>query len=180
LLRLWLGEDLGGQISSFFVPIIVGCCLTAISSISCAQLGSLNRLGLLLFFGAMTGLLLVGGVWLGWRFWGIAGAAWGFLFSRVALIAQDLAVVRIIGAGGWLSSKTWKQVAGHLLVALGFYLSFLWIEGHSLLRLFPAGLHGILIAVAMFRPFDKEWLGKRTAATPLRRSGVPLPEGRVK
>ena len=65
------------------MPIIVGCCLTAISNIAAAQLGPLNRLGTGLIFNTLACVLLIGGVYIGWNWNGVIGVAWFFLISRV-------------------------------------------------------------------------------------------------
>ena len=102
LLRLWLGNELGATVAPILVPIIVACCLTAIANVSTAQLGSLNRVGTGLVFNILTCILLVAGVFYGWRWYGVVGVAWAFLFSRIVPFAQDLFVIRLVGeADGW-------------------------------------------------------------------------------
>jgi O-antigen/teichoic acid export membrane protein len=151
LLRLWLGEKLGAMILPLFAPIIIGCCLTAISNISAAQLGPLNRVGTGLVFQILLCLLLVTGVYWGWHWYGIVGVAWAFLFSRVILIGQDLFVIRLVKAGGWLAVKTWKHLA--LQIAIGccfFSTAWLWYRS-SLWQLIPACLHACIISIWVVR-----------------------------
>ena len=153
LLRLWLGENLGVAVAPILVPIIIGCCLTGVSNISTAQLGSLNRVGTSLIFSILTGALLVVGVIAGWRWNGVVGVAWAFLLSRAVLIVQDLSVIRLIGAGGWLAASTWKHLAVQVAIGLAFFSTiFLWPR-NSLWQLIPALLHGGLIsALLLYQP----------------------------
>lgn len=76
LLRIWLGADRGMQVSPFFTPVVVAFCLTAISNISAAQLGALNRVGTSLGFSVAAGLLTAAGVYIGWRMAGVTGVAY--------------------------------------------------------------------------------------------------------
>jgi hypothetical protein len=147
LLRLWLGETLGAAVAPIFVLIVIGCCLTATSNVAAAQLGPLNRVGIGLCFQMLTCVLLVTGVYMGWHWNGVVGVAWAFLFSRIVLIAQDLFVIRLIGAGGWLATRTWRHLGLQLAVGLAFVSTvFLWPRP-SLWQLIPACLHGCIIAV---------------------------------
>jgi O-antigen/teichoic acid export membrane protein len=142
LLRLWLGQHIGASISPIFVPIIVGCCFNAISNISGAQLGPLNRVGAGLVFSIMTGALLITGVFAGWHWNGIVGVAWGFLFSRIIGVIQDFYVIRLVNAGGWLAASTWRQLGLQLGIGLLFSVFiFIWPR-ESLWQLIPATLHG--------------------------------------
>ena len=151
LLRLWLGEKLGAMILPLFVPIIIGCCLTAISNISTAQLGPLNRVGTGLMFQILLCILLVGGVYWGWQWYGVIGVAWAFLFSRVILIAQDLFVIRLVNAGGWFSARTWKHLGMQVAVGCGFFsTAWLWSRS-SFWQLIPACLHAGIVATWIVR-----------------------------
>lgn len=146
LLRLWLGEKLGAMILPIFVPIIIGCCLTAISNISGAQLGPLNRVGTGLAFQILLCMFLVAGVYSGWRWYGIVGVAWAFFLSRSVLVAQDLFVIRLVNAGGWLASRTWKHLALQIVVG-GCFLSTALIRSRSSFwQLIPACLHACIIS----------------------------------
>jgi O-antigen/teichoic acid export membrane protein len=144
-LRLWLGDKLSTAIAPIFVPIVIGCCLTAISNISTAQLGPLNRVGIGLIFNILTVVLLVVGVFEGWRWSGVVGVAWAFLFSRIALIVQDLFVIRLIGAGGWCAARTWKHFAVQFAIGLAFFSTVFFWPRSSLWQLIPACLHGCVI-----------------------------------
>ena len=146
LLRLWLGAELGGAVAPLFAPIIAACSLTAISTISSAQLGSLNRLGTGLVFTVGTGLLLIVGIYFGWHWHGVVGVAWGFLFSRAVVVAQDLYVMRLIRAGGWLAASTWRHLAAQLIVALVFSATAWLGPRTSLWQLLPAVVHGAVVA----------------------------------
>ena len=147
LLRLWLGKELGATIAPLFVPIVIGCCLTAISKISTAQLGPLNRIGAELIFNILTCGVLVVGVFWAWHRNGAVGVAWAFLCSRVMLIAQDLFVIRLVNAGGWLAAKTWKHLGLQLLIGLAFSSTVLLWPRPALWQLVPACLHGGIVVI---------------------------------
>jgi O-antigen/teichoic acid export membrane protein len=151
LLRLWLGQKLGAAIAPILVPIIVGCCLTGISNISAAQLSSVNRVGTALIFSSLTGVLLVASVYAGWQWLGIVGVAWAFLFSRIVFIIQDLFVIRLFGAGGWLAASTWKHLTLQIAVGLIFFLIGLSWPRLSFWRLMPALLHGAVVGSWLLR-----------------------------
>jgi O-antigen/teichoic acid export membrane protein len=151
LLRLWLGQDLAAVVEPMFVPVIIASCLTAISNISTAQLGSLNRVGTGLFFNVGTACLFVVAVYVGWHWNGVAGVAWAFLASRVVMLAQDLFVIRLVRAGGWLSKATWRQIGTQICVGLMFALSLLIQPPTSFWHLIPALLHGALVAAWLLR-----------------------------
>jgi O-antigen/teichoic acid export membrane protein len=151
LLRLWLGLELGAEVSPIFAPVIVACCLTAISNISSAQLGSLNRVGTGLIFNAVSACLLIVGVYFGWQWGRVEGVAWGFLASRAAVVAQDLYVILHVKAGGWLAMRTWRQVA--LQTGLGLVFSatiFLWPRD-TFWQLIPAAFHGVAMVGWLLR-----------------------------
>jgi len=133
------------------VPVIVGCCLTAISSTSTAQLGSLNRVGTGLIFNMLAGILLVGGVFLGWQWWGVVGVAWAFVFSRSVLIIQDLFVIHLVRAGGWLAVRTWKHLGLQITIGLGFLSTALIWPRVSLWQLLPALVHGAVVSAWLLR-----------------------------
>jgi O-antigen/teichoic acid export membrane protein len=166
LLRIWLGEGLGAAVAPLFTPIVAGCCLTAVANISGAQLGSLNRVGTALLFTIAAGLLLVAGVYFGWQWGGLIGIAWGFFFSRAALVAQDLYVIRLISAGGWLSAKTWRHVSCQCAVALLFAGCIFIAPRESSRQLIPAVLHGTLVA---------GWLLRAPIKSRFARFRTPLP-----
>lgn len=152
-LTLWLGSDLGLQVEPIFAPIIIAFCLTAISNISGAQLGSLNRVGTGIFFHAAAGLLLALGVWVGWKMGGIQGVAYGFLASRLALVAQDFFVITLIKGGGWLAFSTWIQIVIQALVGLLFHFlsRFTGNEIHLIFAL--AILHSVVVSAWLCRGF---------------------------
>jgi O-antigen/teichoic acid export membrane protein len=159
LLRLWLGDNLGANVAPIFVPIILACCLTAISNIAAAQLGPLNRLGLGLMFNIAACVLLIVGIYYGWHWKGVVGVAWAFLFSRVALVAQDLFVIRLVKSGGWLSSHTWKNAGTQLTVGGIFALALLFFPRDSVWLLAPAVLHGSGVALWLLRNPLRRTLG---------------------
>ncbi|MBI3850077.1 MAG: oligosaccharide flippase family protein [Verrucomicrobia bacterium] len=150
-LRLWLGEARALQVAPMFTPIIIAFCLTGIATISAAQLGPLNRMGMAFGFKLAAGLLLMAGVYVGWHLGGMVGVVYGFLCSRVVFLAQDLYVIRLVKAGGWLAVRTWLTVAGQCLVGAGFALVYLVLPQNSLWVLPFAVLHGVLVAVWLLR-----------------------------
>jgi len=151
LLRLWLGQHLGASVAPIFAPIIIGCCLSAISNISTAQLGSLNRVGTGLIFNILTGGLLVAGVIVGWHCNRILGVAWAFLASRLVLVLQDLFVIRLVGGGGWLALRTWKRLA--MQTAIGVFFSAIGLAWPrtSAWQFILALLHGAGVAGWLLR-----------------------------
>ena len=159
LLRFWLGHTMGIklgeatalQVGPLLVPLVGACCLSAVSNISSAQLSSFNRLGTQIIFSVSAGLLAIVGVWTGWHWFGVAGVAYGYLFSRLALVAQDLYTIRLLQAGGWLAAGTWLQVAAQLLVGAGFAMVYLFLPPDSAWLLVPAVLHGGLMAAWFLR-----------------------------
>lgn len=159
LLRFWLehtmGMELGRatalQVGPLLIPLVSACCLSALANISGAQLASLNRLGTAIGFSTAAGLLAIAGVWVGWHGFGVVGAAYGYLFSRLALVAQDLFFVRLQHAGGWLAAGTWLQVVAQVLVAAGFSAAYLILPPDSFWLLVPAALHGGLMAAWFLR-----------------------------
>jgi O-antigen/teichoic acid export membrane protein len=159
LVRFWLahtmGVDLGEkaalQVAPLLVPLVAACCFTALANISNVQLASLNRLGTAIGFGVAVGLLAIAGVWIGWKTGGIVGAAYGFLFSRIALVAQDLFTIRLLKAGGWLDLHTWGKIGAQSLVGAVFALSYFIFQRDSYWLLIPAVLHGGLVALCVSR-----------------------------
>jgi O-antigen/teichoic acid export membrane protein len=159
LLRVWLmhtmGMELGQQtalrVGPLLTPLVVACCFNAMANISAAQLASLNRLGATVCFSTAAGLLAVAGVWMGWNVAGVVGVAYGFLFSRLALLAQDLFTIRLLKAGGWLDLRNWKHAAAQCCAGAVFALGYLFIPHNSLWLLVPAALHGGLVTAWLLR-----------------------------
>ncbi|HYA79089.1 MAG TPA: hypothetical protein VED19_01105, partial [Candidatus Nitrosopolaris sp.] len=159
LLRVWLTHTMGmklglatvAQVGPLLTPLVIACCFSSMANISTAQLASLNRLGMTVVCSTAAGLLAIAGVWIGWNLAGVVGAAYGFLFSRLALVAQDLFAIRLLKAGGWLSPHTWLKVGAQVLVGAFFALSYLFIPHDSLWLLVPAALHGGLVAIWLLR-----------------------------
>ena len=159
LLRLWLSHTVGAQlwagvavqVGPLLVPLVVACCLTSLANISGAQLASLNRLGTTIGFSVAAGLLAMVGVWFGWQWGGVPGAAYGFLFSRIAFVAQDLFTIRLLGAHGWLDWRTWWRLGGQGLVGAIFALAYLAFHRDSYWLLIFAALHGGLVAAWFLR-----------------------------
>lgn len=182
LLHLWLDVWRGGgaavaqNVAPLFVPVIVAYCLTAMASISAPQLSALNRMGTACGFIALTGLLTLAGVWFGWQAAGVVGVAYGFLFGRLGLIAQDLFVIRLIKARGWLAAETWTSVAAQAGVAAVCALPQLLLPRNSLWHLLPATLHAGLVAGWLVRhPLRRILDQARAKAFPLAASGLEPP-----
>jgi O-antigen/teichoic acid export membrane protein len=144
VLRLWLGESLSHQVQPLFLPLIIAASVSAISSISGAQLGPLNRLGLGVVFSLVHGFCTAGAVWLGWHVAGTVGVAWGILISRLSVLVQDIVVIRITGGGGWLALATWKQVLVLSLFSACFYTLFNLTTKHLASQLILSVLHATL------------------------------------
>jgi O-antigen/teichoic acid export membrane protein len=165
LLRLWLGDKLGSTVDPIITPIVIGSCLTAISNISAAQLGPLNRVGAALLFQIGTGVLLVIGVYAGWQVSGVAGVAWAFVFSRLILVGQDLYVIRLVKAGGWIAARTWKHLLIQLLLGLTLFLLSGLRPRTSLWQLILAALHGAAVGATLLRdPMNNLLLRMRSSA----------------
>lgn len=148
---LWLGPIAGARVAPFLPPLILAYSLTALSIISSTQLGALNRVGTQAIFGLVSGLITIPSVYLGWKLGGINGIALGFLFSRIALVAQDIFLIRLIGASGWLSPQTWLLIAAQ--AAFGFlFVPLRNLAQHSVpLTVTFALLHGGLISLWLLR-----------------------------
>lgn len=181
-LRLWLGKELAQSVAPAFVPLVIAFCISAMTNVSAAQLGPLNRIGMQLFFTAVNGLALGLGVWLGWRLnehiiigdvsflgvspvlnWrrdGLAGVAWGVVASRIVLIMQDLYMARLIHAGGYYAFNTWKHLLGQLIVGAAFYSVYLVFPRHSYWLVLFAGLHGLIVALWLLRHQVRRFFGK--------------------
>jgi len=155
VLRLYLGTALGqttaDKVGYLLTPLVIACCLTAMSRISCSQLCSLNRQGAVIGFEVAAGLLAIAGVWVGYQYAGVVGGAYGYLFSRIGLVAQDLYTIRLVEAGGWLDPRTWQKVALQGFVAAAFSLVYLAVPRLSYWLLIPATLHGALVAAWVLR-----------------------------
>jgi hypothetical protein len=151
LVRLWLGQQNAAPIAPLLVPLVVACCFTAIANISSAQLFSLNRLGTAIGFTIAAGMLAIAGVWAGWKNSGALGAAYGFFFSRVALVAQDLFTIRLLKGGGWLDLCTWEKIGAQSLVGAAFASGYFIFQRDSYWLLIPAVLHGGLVTLWLLR-----------------------------
>jgi len=174
ILRLWLTHTMGAEagqatavtVGPLLIPLVAACCFTSMANISNSQLISLNRLGMTVGFAIAAGLLAVGGVVLGWRMDGIVGAAYGYLISRIALVAQDLYTIRLIHARGWLDPNTWKQMGIQTPVAVVFSLAYGYLPANSYWLLLPATVHGGLVAAWLLREPLRQRLARRGGLVP--------------
>jgi O-antigen/teichoic acid export membrane protein len=168
LLRLWLTHTMGAslglataaKVGPLLVPLVIACCLSAMSAISSAQLPSINRMGAAVIFSIVAGLSAVAGVWIGWHIAGVVGAAYGYMFSRLALVAQDLFIIRLLKAGGWLAPRTWFKFAAQCLVAAALASAYWVFPATSCWLLIPAACHAALVAAFLLRqPLGKMLTG---------------------
>jgi O-antigen/teichoic acid export membrane protein len=122
LLRLWLGEELGQLVAPLFLPIVLACSIQVMSSISAAQLSSLNRQGALVVFQLLRVLLAVVGGLVGWKLGGLAGFAWGVQLSRTADLGQDILLLTIVGPVAWATSSAGRALTIQLMIAAMFLI----------------------------------------------------------
>jgi hypothetical protein len=155
-LRLWLGADLAAGVKLVFAPLVIAFCLSSIATISSAQLGPLNRMGIELAFTLAGGLIRGALALAGWYWGGLVGLVWGVLLSRIITLVQDVYVIRMVGGGGWLAAKTWWHLLAQCLVGAGFATAYLFFPRDSLWLAVPAGLHGIGVAVWLARKYVKQ------------------------
>jgi O-antigen/teichoic acid export membrane protein len=175
-LRMWLGKDWGAEVAPAFTPMIIAFCLSGLASISTAQLGPLNRVGVGLCFNIVNGSLRGLCVVAGWYWHGLPGAAWGFLISRIVTVAQDLYVIRLVGGGGWLAPRTWRHLLAQVVVGLAFFFAGRLLVPHpSLWEILPAALHGSLVAAWLSRQYVRKFIAGLTTTSNLQTPG-PMPE----
>ena len=160
-------------VGPLMVPLVVACCFSALANISAAQLSSLNRLGTNIGFNVSAGVMAIFGVWEGWQLGGIQGAAWGFVMSRLPLLAQDLYCAHFVGASGWLSRQTVAMLAGQGVVAGALASFYIILPPTSAWMLVPAALHGGLVAAWFLRQPLSRWIARR-GGTPLSSSAIKL------
>ncbi|HOB31264.1 MAG TPA: hypothetical protein PKH32_00110, partial [Verrucomicrobiota bacterium] len=146
-----------------FTPLIIAFCLTALSGVSAAQLTSMNRMGAVAGFSAAAGILAALGIFIGWQLAGITGAAYGFLASRIAVIAQDLYTIRLLGAEGWLSAANWRRIVRQLAVGAAFATVYLFVPKRSPWLLIPAFVHGGGVVSWMLRHQLRRFLASAPA-----------------
>jgi hypothetical protein len=119
--------------------LVLAYALAAISIISSSQLGALDRVGTQAIFHLVSGLATIPAVYFGWQIGGLYGTSLGFLLSRAPLFVQDIYLIRLIRAEGWLSGKTWKHLLAQAAIG-GAILVFLYLvqlpEGFSLILAF--------------------------------------------
>jgi O-antigen/teichoic acid export membrane protein len=165
LLTFWLGHDLGAAIESILPVVVVAYSLTSMANISGAQLGPLDKVGLGLIIHTFAGILVVACVYLGWRWNGLLGVAYGFLISRIALLFQDIIVAHIVGAAGWLKPSRWLHLLAQ--VTLGAALWVMLQSAHLSLafQLLLALAHGSLVSAWLIRK-DVAVLYRRMTVAP--------------
>jgi O-antigen/teichoic acid export membrane protein len=156
ILQLWLGKDLGAATEPLLPPLILAYCLNSIANVSGAQLGPLNRVGTGLVIHIFIGIMVAACVYLGWHWGGIVGVAYGFLVSRIGFIVQDLFVIRLINARGWLEPRHWLHLLIQAVIGGAFWLLLTTANLSLTIQVCLALLHGGIIAA---------WLARRDLAT---------------
>ncbi|MEO8352975.1 MAG: oligosaccharide flippase family protein [Chthoniobacteraceae bacterium] len=151
LLTVWLGADLAAAVEPILAPIVVAYCITSMANISGAQLGPLNRVGIGLVIHSIAGVLVALCVYLGWRWAGLVGVAYGFLISRVAFIAQDFFVMKLIGARGWLAFARWSHLGVQIILGVAFWLIMRSLQASLLTQALLALVHGSAVAAWLLR-----------------------------
>jgi O-antigen/teichoic acid export membrane protein len=157
-MRLWLGAELGASAAPLMTPLVAAFCIAALASISGSQLGALNRLGVQLCFAVLAGLAAVGGVYVGWKVAGLIGAAYGYLFSRIVLIVQDVYTMRLVGARGWLNPQLWREQLMQMLIAAPFTIAYAFLPVTSTWLILPALAHAAAVMLWLLRqPLRRFW-----------------------
>lgn len=118
LIEFWLHKN-ASLVDSAFPWIVAGCCLSALSNISGAQLGPLNRLGTGLIFSLLSSGLSALLVIFGWHVAGLFGASAGFFLSRIPLVFQDAFVRNLAGIVYDIRDLTLVMMQGAFLIICG-------------------------------------------------------------
>jgi O-antigen/teichoic acid export membrane protein len=154
-LTLWLGPDLATKVEPIFAPMIIGYCITSIANISGSQLGPLNRVGTGIFFHVTAGLTLAACVIAGWKLGGMKGVAYGFLGSRAVFLMQDIFIIRLIGAGGWLSITTWLHIGIQVAVGTTFFVVSQALHARVIAVPVCAAAHAGVVGLLLLRDVKK-------------------------
>jgi len=160
-LRLWLGQNLAEHVAPAFTPLVIAFCFSGVAAISAAQLVPLNRAGTEFFFGICSTLALGLFVIVGWFWDGLTGVAWGVLAGRIVLVAQDLYVIRLVGGGGWLASRTWKHLTAQCVVGAVFFAISRLFPQPSYWEIIPATLHGSIMALWLSRRYLQKFVNNQ-------------------
>lgn len=151
VLTLWLGTNLAAAVEPILPPIVIAYCISAMSNISAAQLGPLNRVGIGLIIHIIAGVLVAVCVYLGWHLGGVVGVAYGFLASRIAFLAQDFIVIFLIRARGWLKPARGLHLALQLTLGAIFWLLLRRFQFRLTTQFSFALLHGFAVATWLMR-----------------------------
>jgi O-antigen/teichoic acid export membrane protein len=172
LLALWWGRTPAGGttvahlLEPYFPVLCVAFSLSAVSCVSGAQFGPLNRVGTEVYFTIASALATAAGVFIGWRLNGLVGVAYGLVASRVVCVFQDLYVARMVGAKGWLSLTNWRRILIQVAVAFGF-LALRWnLPLSTWASLGFALLHAGLIGTWLAWPYYRNWRQRRLQPDP--------------
>jgi O-antigen/teichoic acid export membrane protein len=142
--ELWLGAKYGNAVGQTFPWIVAALCFTAISSISAAQLGGLDRVGTGLIVQTLANLMSAAGVVAGWYWWGIAGAAAGFFASRLVYVFQDALVRKWVGISIGEYFSIMPIVGRQLAVVGAVWVLFRFLPASAPVQSLGALLSGIL------------------------------------
>jgi O-antigen/teichoic acid export membrane protein len=151
VLHLWLGHTLATATVPLLPPLIVAYCLTSLSNVSGAQLGPLDRVGTGLVIHIFAGAMVAICVYFGWLWAGIVGVAYGFLVSRFVLVFQDLFVIRLVGAKGWLDVWRWLHVVVQVAIGFSFWAVARTVALPLVAQAFLALVHGFGVALWLIR-----------------------------
>ena len=141
----------GAHVAPLLPPLLIAYAITGISLISSAQLGALNRLGTQAIFHLSSGLVTIPAVYVGWRFGGPIGMAYGYALSRLPLVLQDFYLLRMIGAGGWLESATWLDISSQVAIGILFLLLRNAVALSTGWAILLPVLHGGLVSLWLIR-----------------------------
>lgn len=119
--ELWLGDKYGAAVGQAFPWVVAGLCMNAISNISGAQLGGLNRVGTGLFIKIIAEASSALGVILGWHLQGLNGAAIGFFTARCIWFYQDYLVRRWVGVSPKFYFENCAIIGIQSMIVAGIY-----------------------------------------------------------
>jgi O-antigen/teichoic acid export membrane protein len=107
ILVVWLGSDLADNVNPLFLPVFLACCLNAFANLSRAILSSIDRVGFMTICTVVTGLSAAALCFTGYSLWGVKGAAYGYLASRIVVVCMDyITTRRWLHSSGIYTTKT--------------------------------------------------------------------------
>jgi O-antigen/teichoic acid export membrane protein len=133
LLVVWLGADLASHVQPVFIPVVLGCCINAFANLSRVALTSIDRQGMLMKSTVLSGVAMAICCYSGYKMYGIVGAGYGFLASKLPYIIMDYITVKLLGARGIYNIKTVLTAGAFLLAGgTGALLISRLSQGHQL------------------------------------------------